>query len=152
MGTSAQLVTVGSPQIVIMKQFVLLPVLVSPLTLAEAEAEAEAEAREGKSYGLHHGHGHVHAVAHTVAVAPKCHTVFDTVTREECTTVSEPVCNIRTVTNYETKHEQQCSLRPVEESKAVPKEVPREQCATHTEQQCRNIVEQIPEQQCCSCL
>merc|ERR1711981_798465 len=127
----------SSPAIIIMKQFVLLLAAVSPLALAEAEADAEADPWYGNhAYGhhgrAHHAYGHSHvAVAHhapAVAVAPKCHTVYDTVTSSACSTVSEPVCSTRSVTNYETKHEQKCSSRPVEECEAVPREVPREQC------------------------
>ena len=87
-------------------------------------------------------------MTHTVAVAPKCRTVYDAVTTSGCSTVSEPVRSTRSVPNYKTKHEQKCSSRPVEECQAVSREVPREQCSTHTEQECRNIVDTTQEQQC----
>ena len=53
-------------------------------------------------------------------------TMEGLVTSSACPTVSEPVCSTRNVTNYEKNHEQKCSSRPVEECKAVPREVPRE--------------------------
>merc|ERR1719180_299491 len=122
-----------------MKQFVLLLAAVSPLALADAEADAAADPWYGNHARHSYGHSHV-AVAHhapavavahhapAVAVAPKCHTVYDTVTSSACSTVSDPVCSTKSVTNYETTHEQKCSSRPVEECQAVSREVPREQC------------------------
>merc|ERR1712243_301661 len=100
MGTSARSAIVGSPKKqLIMKQFVVLLAFVSPLALAEAEA----------SYGLHGGAlGYAGAVgvaaapvavaaapvavAQRVATAPHCQTTYDTITSQQCTTVSEPVC------------------------------------------------------------
>merc|ERR1712055_991741 len=128
MGTSAQSVTVGSPYLVIylitMKQFVLLLVLASPLAFANAKP----------SYG--------------VGLGPQCHTIYDTVTRDEGITITEPVCNTRTVTNIETRQQQQCSNSPVEECHDVPRQVQEHVCTHTTEPECHNVVEQITEQQC----
>merc|ERR1712037_875051 len=93
MGTSARSAIVGSPKKqLIMKQFVVLLAFLSPLALAEAEA----------SYGIHGGaYGYAGAVgvaAAPVAVAqraitaPHCQTTYDTVTSQECHTISEPAC------------------------------------------------------------
>merc|ERR1712037_12313 len=100
MGTSARSAIVGSPKKqLIMKQFVVLLAFLSPLALAEAEA----------SYGIHGGaYGYAGAVgvaAAPVAVAqraitaPHCQTTYDTVTSQQCHTISEPVCHTRTVTH-----------------------------------------------------
>merc|ERR1712212_281559 len=102
----------GKSNQLIMKQFVVLPAFVSPLALAEAEA----------SYGIHGAAlgGAVGVAAAPVAVAqrgataPHCQTTYDTVTCQQCTTVSEPVCHTRTITQTETRTEQQCSSRPVQ--------------------------------------
>merc|ERR1712128_144528 len=96
MGTSAPDL-VGSPSNnqLIMKQFVVLLAFLSPLALAEADA----------SYGIHGGAlgyaGSVGIAAAPVAVAqraitaPHCQTTYDTVTSQQCHTVSEPVCHTR---------------------------------------------------------
>merc|ERR1712243_124995 len=156
MGTSARSAIVGSPKKqLIMKQFVVLLAFVSPLALAEAEA----------SYGLHGGAlGYAGAVgvaaapvavaaapvavAQRVATAPHCQTTYDTITSQQCTTVSEPVCHTRTITQTETRTEQQCSSRPVEESHAVPRPVTEEVCTPAEEPECHNVVDVIQEQQC----
>ena len=112
-----------------MKQFILLLTAASPLALAAFEADVEADPRPlHHAYGhrgrAHHAYGHNHvAVAHhapVVAVALKCHTVYDTVTSSTYSTVSEPVCSTRSVISYETKHEQKCSRRPVGNAMQCP--------------------------------
>ena len=72
-----------------------------------AEAEADAEpgyGHHGYGYGRGYGYGHHgyhgHHQAKTVAVAPKCTTVYDAVTRNVCSTVHEKVCNTETITNF----------------------------------------------------
>merc|ERR1712128_340989 len=149
MGTSAPDL-VGSPSNnqLIMKQFVVLLAFLSPLALAEADA----------SYGIHGGAlgyaGSVGIAAAPVAVAqraitaPHCQTTYDTVTSQQCHTVSEPVCHTRTVTKTETRTEQQCSSRPVQECQAVPRPVTEEVCTPAQEPECHNVVDVIQEQQC----
>merc|ERR1712128_338338 len=149
MGTSAPDL-VGSPSNnqLIMKQFVVLLAFLSPLALAEAEA----------SYGIHGGAlgyaGSVGIAAAPVAVAqraitaPHCQTTYDTVTSQQCHTVSEPVCHTRTVTQTETRTGQQCSSRPVQECQAVPRPVTEEVCTPAQEPECHNVVDVIQEQQC----
>ena len=119
----------SSPASRIMKQFILLLTAASPLALAAVEADVEADPRPlHHAYGhrgrAHHAYGHNHvAVAHhtpAVAVALKCHTVYDTVTSSTYSTVSEPVCSTRSVISYETKHEQKCSRRPVGNAMQCP--------------------------------
>merc|ERR1712106_1181560 len=123
MGTSAPDL-VGSPSNnqLIMKQFVVILAFLSPLALAEADA----------SYGIHGGAlgyaGSVGIAAAPVAVAqraitaPHCQTTYDTVTSQQCHTVSEPVCHTRTVTE--------------------------EVCTPAQEPECHNVVDVIQEQQC----
>merc|ERR1712212_1006237 len=136
----------GKSNQLIMKQFVVLLALVSPLALAEADA----------SYGIHGAAlgGAVGiaaapvAVAQRVATAPHCQTAYDTVTSQQCHTVSEPVCHTRTITQTETRTEQQCSSRPVQECQAVPRPVTEEVCTPAEEPECHNVVDVIQEQQC----
>merc|ERR1711892_956218 len=120
-----------------MKQFVVLFCLV-PFALCEADAEADPGYGHGR-YGGHYQRQHY---------APKCHTTYETVTTQACTTVSEPVCHTRTVTNYVTESKEECATRSVQECTTVARDVPEQQCATHTEQECTNVVTPVPEQRC----
>ena len=81
-------------------------------------------------------------VAQRVATAPHCQTTYDTITSQQCTTVSEPVCHTRTITQTETRTEQACTSRPVEECHAVPRPVTEE---VTQESECHNVVYVIPE-------
>merc|ERR1711887_298924 len=136
----------GKSNQLIMKQFVVLLAFVSPLALAEADA----------SYGIHGaalgGAVGVAAapavVAQRVATAPHCQTTYDTITSQQCHTVSEPVCHTRTITQTETRTEQACTSRPVEECHAVPRPVTEEVCTPAEEPECHNVVDVIQEQQC----
>ena len=130
--TSAQSITVGSLHPSIMKQFLVLLAVSSPLCLAYADAQV------GGRYG--HGHGH--------AVARQCQTTYDTATSQQCNTVTEQVCNTRSVTNYETRTEQECSSRPVQECTQVPRPVQEQVCTPTTEPECHNVVDVVQEQQC----
>ena len=125
-----------------MKQFVVLLAFFSLLALADAEA----------SYGIQGGAVGIAAapaaVAQRVATAPQCQTTYDTVTSQQCTTVSEPVCHTRTITQTETRTEQQCSSRPVEECQAVPRPVTEQVCTPAEEPECHNVIDVIQEQQC----
>merc|ERR1711892_26437 len=112
-----------------MKQFVVLFCLV-PFALCEADAEADPGYGHGR-YGGHYQRKHY---------APKCHTTYETVTSQACTTVSEPVCHTRTVTNFRTESKEECAT--------VTRDVPEQQCATRSVQECRNIVTQVPDQEC----
>merc|ERR1711962_664223 len=87
-------------------------------------------------------------VAQRVATAPHCQTTYDTITSQQCTTVSEPVCHTRTITQTETRTEQACTSRPVEECHAVPRPVTEEVCTPAEEPECHNVVDVIQEQQC----
>merc|ERR1711892_1515520 len=120
-----------------MKQFVVLFCLV-PLALCEADAEADPGYGHGR-YGGHYQRKHY---------APKCHTTYETVTSQACTTVSEPVCHTRTVTNFRTESKEECTTRSVQECATTTRDVPEQQCATHSVQECRNIVTQVPDQEC----
>ena len=76
------------------------------LLAAAVHAEAEADAEPGwhgkYGYGRHYGYGHHqgHYKTAAVAVAPKCTTVYDSVTRDVCSTVYEAVCTTETTTNF----------------------------------------------------
>merc|ERR1711892_551157 len=120
-----------------MKQFVVLFCLV-PFALCEADAEADPGYGHGR-YGGHYQRKHY---------APKCHTTYETVTSQACTTVSEPVCHTRTVTNFRTESKEECATRSVQECATTTHDVPEQQCATHSVQECRNIVTQVPDQEC----
>ena len=74
----------------LLQVFVALCVL--PAILATAEPGGYGH---GRSYGRY-GYGH-QAVRHH---APKCRTVYDTVTRQSCATTYEAVCNTETITSY----------------------------------------------------
>merc|ERR1711887_141682 len=87
-------------------------------------------------------------VAQRVATAPHCQTTYDTITSQQCHTVSEPVCHTRTITQTETRTEQACTSRPVEECHAVPRPVTEEVCTPAEEPECHNVVDVIQEQQC----
>merc|ERR1711962_1425163 len=87
-------------------------------------------------------------VAQRVATAPHCQTTYDTITSQQCTTVSEPVCHTRTITQTETRTEQACTSRPVEECHAVPRPVTEEVCTPAEEPECHNVVDVIQEQHC----
>merc|ERR1711892_910735 len=120
-----------------MKQFVVLFCLV-PFALCEADAEADPGYGHGR-YGGHYQRKYY---------APKCHTTYETVTSQACTTVSEPVCHTRTVTNFRTESKEECATRSVQECATVTRDVPEQQCATRSVQECRNIVTQVPDQEC----
>merc|ERR1712123_494614 len=116
-----------------MKQFVVLFCLV-PFALCEADAEADPGYGHGR-YGGHYQRKHY---------APKCHTTYETVTSQACTTVSEPVCHTRTVTNFRTESKEECATRSVQECRNIVTQVPDQKCHTETEQQCTDV------QQCTS--
>merc|ERR1712098_961043 len=148
MGTSAQTSTVGSPHQIIMRQCVLFLAFVAPLALAEADAEADPY------YGAGYGAGVVGAgvvgvaTAPAVAVTPQCTTVVDQVPSQQCNTVSENVCTTSTVTQTQTRQEQQCTSHPVEECHPVPRTVTENVCTPTTEPECHNVVKTIQEEQC----
>merc|ERR1711981_979175 len=118
-----------------MKQFVVLLCLV-PLALCDAEADP------GYGHGRYGGH------YHRKHYAPKCHTTYETVTSQACTTVADSVCSTRTVTNFRTEQKEECNTRSVQECATTTREVAEEQCATHTETECRNVVREVPDQEC----
>merc|ERR1712212_565815 len=76
-----------------MRQF-LVALCFLPAILADAEAEP--------------GYGHREHYA-ARSYAPKCHTTYETVTREACTTTYESVCSTETTTNFVTRNEQECT-------------------------------------------
>merc|ERR1712134_96082 len=115
-----------------MRQF-LVALCFLPAILADAEAEP--------GYG-HRGHYAARSYA------PKCHTTYETVTREACTTTYESVCSTETTTNFVTRNEQECSTRSVQECATTVRNVPEEQCATTTVPECQTIVNDVPEQEC----
>merc|ERR1711872_499513 len=154
MGTSAQPSTVGSPHQIIMRQCVLFLAFVAPLALAEADAEADPYYGAGYAGAGLAGAGVVGAgvvgvgAAPAVAVAPQCQTVVDQVTSQQCNTVSENVCTTSTVTQTQTRQEQQCTSHPVEECHPVPRTVTENVCTPTTEPECHNVVKTIQEEQC----
>merc|ERR1711937_906636 len=115
-----------------MRQF-LVALCFLPAILADAEAEP--------GYG-HRGHYAARSYA------PKCHTTYETVTREACTTTYESVCSTETTTNFVTRNEQECPTRSVQECATTVRNVPEEQCATTTVPECQTIVNDVPEQEC----
>merc|ERR1711962_1565604 len=115
-----------------MRQF-LVALCFLPAILADAKAEP--------GYG-HRGHYAARSYA------PKCHTTYETVTREACTTTYESVCSTETTTNFVTRNEQECSTRSVQECATTVRNVPEEQCATTTVPECQTIVNDVPEQEC----
>merc|ERR1711971_583721 len=98
-----------------MKLFLLSCLL--PLALSSPDAEP--------GYG-HGRYGH-HQQRH---YAPKCRTVYDTVTSSACRDITDTACITKVVTSTRTKS------------------VPEEQCATSTKTECKNIVVTIPESVC----
>merc|ERR1711962_569536 len=114
-----------------MRQF-LVALCFLPAILADAEAEP--------GYG-HRGHYAARSYA------PKCHTTYETVTREACTTTYESVCSTETTTNFVTRNEQECSTRSVQECATTVRNVPEEQCPTVSEQQCTSEQECTTETQ-----
>merc|ERR1711937_374697 len=101
-----------------MRQF-LVALCFLPAILADAEAEP--------GYG-HRGHYAARSYA------PKCHTTYETVTREACTTTYESVCSTETTTNFVTRNEQECSTRSVQECATTVRNVSEQQCTS--EQEC----------------
>merc|ERR1712168_7163 len=114
-----------------MRQF-LVALCFLPAILADAEAEP--------GYG-HRGHYAARSYA------PKCHTTYETVTREACTTTYESVCSTETTTNFVTRNEQECSTRSVQECAPTVRNVPEEQCATTTVPECTSEQECTTETQ-----
>merc|ERR1711892_895111 len=119
-----------------MKQFVVLFCLV-PFALCEADAEADPGYGHGR-YGGHYQRKHY---------APKCHTTYETVTSQACTTVSEPVCHTRTVTNFRTESKEECATRSVQECRNIVTQVPDQECHTETEQQRTDVQQCTTEKQ-----
>ena len=132
-----------------MKQFV---VLLAVCGGAFADADAQIGLHGAGALGYAGGAVGVAAapavVAQRVATAPHCQTTYDTITSQQCTTVSEPVCHTRTITQTETRTEQACTSRPVEECHAVPRPVTEEVCTPAEEPECHNVVDVIQEQHC----
>ena len=132
-----------------MKQFV---VLLAVCGGAFADADAQIGLHGAGALGYAGGAVGVAAapavVAQRVATAPHCQTTYDTITSQQCHTVSEPVCHTRTITQTETRTEQACTSRPVEECHAVPRPVTEEVCTPAEEPECHNVVDVIQEQQC----
>merc|ERR1712123_129566 len=92
-----------------MKQFVVLFCLV-PFALCEADAEADPGYGHGR-YGGHYQRKYY---------APKCHTTYETVTSQACTTVSEPVCHTRTVTPRPSSSVLMSNSAPLNSSAQIP--------------------------------
>merc|ERR1712123_149023 len=134
---SSSIRLVGKQIIISMKQFLVLFCLV-PFALCEADAEADP----GYGHGRYGGH------YHRQHYAPKCHTTYETVTTQACTTVSEPVCHTRTVTNFRTESKEECATSSVQECRNIVTQVPDQECHTETEQQCTDVQQCTTEQQC----
>ena len=132
-----------------MKQFV---VLLAVCGGAFADADAQIGLHGAGALGYAGGAVGVAAapavVAQRVATAPHCQTTYDTITSQQCHTVSEPVCHTRTITQTETRTEQACTSRPVEECHAVHRPVTEEVCTPAEEPECHNVVDVIQEQHC----
>merc|ERR1712038_772993 len=124
--------SVGRLDNIMIKQTVVLFCLFN-ISFCSAEAEAKAESDPG--YGHYYGHGR-HGGYGYGHYAPRCHLTYEVVTTKECHAVPETVCHTEHVTNYVTKHEEQCATHTVPVCHTVVKEVPEEQCSTHAEQQC----------------
>merc|ERR1711962_295641 len=129
-----------------------LVVLLAVCGGAFADADAQIGLRGAGALGYAGGAVGVAAapavVAQRVATAPHCQTTYDTITSQRCTTVSEPVCHTRTITQTETRTEQACTSRPVEECHAVPRPVTEEVCTPAEEPECHNVVDVIQKQHC----
>merc|ERR1711962_528105 len=144
MGTSAQSSTVGSPIISNHNE----AVCGSPFADADAQIGLHGAGALGYAGGAVGVAAAPAVVAQRVATAPHCQTTYDTITSQQCTTVSEPVCHTRTITQTETRTEQACTSRPVEECHAVPRPVTEEVCTPAQEPECHNVVDVIQEQHC----
>merc|ERR1719326_1414623 len=83
-----------------------------PLALASPEADPT------------YGHGY-HKQRHP---APKCRTVYDTVTSSACTTVTDTACTTKVITSTKTETRQECNT------------VTEQQCTTVTDTACTTKV------------
>merc|ERR1712172_271110 len=116
-----------------MKLFLLSCLL--PLALSSPDAEP--------GYG-HGRYGH-HQQRH---YAPKCRTVYDTVTSSACRDITDTACITKVVTSTRTETTEECTIVSEEKCSTTTKSVPEEQCATSTKTECKNIVVTIPESVC----
>lgn len=103
-----------------------------PLALASPEADPT------------YGHGY-HKQRH---LAPKCRTVYDTVTSSACTTVTDTACTTKVITSTKTETRQECNTVTEQQCTNTVRDVAEEQCATTTETECNDFVRQVPEQVC----
>ena len=145
----------------------MLCICLLPLALSSPEADAEP------GYG-HGRYGH-HQQAH---YAPKCRTVYETVTSSACSDVTDTACTTRVVTSSRTETREECTTTTEQQCSTTSKEgiskkdfqtfqqtiffplkifffvepfpqsVDEEQCATSTETECKDIKVQVPESVC----
>merc|ERR1712038_1163711 len=112
--------SVGRLDNLMIKQIVVLLGLFN-ISFCSAEAEATAESDPG--YGHYYGHGR-HGGYGYGRYAPRCHLTYEVVTTKECHAVPETVCHTEHVTNYVTKHEEQCATQTVPECHTCRAAVP----------------------------
>merc|ERR1711936_728980 len=129
MGTSAQDFVLQGSDTSSMK---LMLFCLLPLALASPEADPT------------YGHGY-HKQRH---LAPKCRTVYDTVTSSACTTVTDTACTTKVITSTKTETRQECNTVTEQQCTNTVGDVAEEQCATTTETECNDFVRQVPEQVC----
>merc|ERR1719211_462533 len=110
-----------------MKQF-LVALLLPALALSHSAPR----------YG--HAHGHTYA--------PKCHTHYDWVAEQKCTTAYDTVCQTTSVKKFRTESEKSCSTTNVPECSLVNKSVAQEKCTSTTVSECKTSTKKIPTQEC----
>merc|ERR1712117_635148 len=120
--------------VISMKFFALICLL--PLAFAEPEADPG------------YGHGRYGSYSHRRSYAPKCRTVYDTITESACTTETSQECVTVSVPETRTETREERTTTTEQECVTVSVEVPEQQCATTTEQECTNFVRQVPETVC----
>merc|ERR1712027_279279 len=135
MGLQLKHLSCWEVQVVISMKFFSLICLL-PLAFAEPEADPG------------YGHGRYGSYSHRRSYAPKCRTVYDTITESACTTETSQECVTVSVPETRTETREECTTTTEQECVTVSVEVPEQQCATTTEQECTNFVRQVPEQVC----